>query len=157
MEGNLRDALLTVHILAIVIWIGFGFCALWIGRLFLASAGGAAEAPLIRFLCRVDIVIFAATLIAFAAGIALVHVTGWGWFTTPWLGLKQAIMLGVLGVVAMIFGRAKRLGDLAAALPPGEGSATPEMRRLYRAVAPWYLAMRIGAVAALVLAVWKPA
>jgi hypothetical protein len=30
-----RESLLTVHILAVILWIGFGFCELWLGRLFL--------------------------------------------------------------------------------------------------------------------------
>ena len=30
-----REFLLTVHILAVILWIGFGLCELWLGRLFL--------------------------------------------------------------------------------------------------------------------------
>ena len=81
---------------------------------------------------------------------------GWGFFNEFWLGIKQGIMLVVLGVVLIILPRALQLGALIKALPDGPGAVTLEIRAVYRWLEPWYLAMRLLAVAAVVLAVWRP-
>jgi hypothetical protein len=152
-----RESLLTVHILAVILWIGFGFCELWLGRLFLRQNGSPVEATLIRFIYQCDLVVFISTLVAFAAGTAMSLLLGWGFFNEFWLGIKQGIMLLVLAVVLIILPRALRLGALIKALPDGPGAATPEIRAVYRWLEPWYLVMRLLAVAAVVLAVWRPA
>ena len=152
----LRESLLTVHILANIIWIGFGFFELWLGRMFLATEGSQTEAPLIRLIYRSDVIVFIATLIAFAAGTGMALTLGWGFFTHVWLGIKQAIMFGVLTTIVVILPRALRLGALVGALPPGDGPATAEIRTLYRWLEPWYFLMRAAAVVAVVLAVWRP-
>ena len=152
-----RESLLTVHILAVILWIGFGFCELWLGRLFLRQNGNPAEATLIRFIYQCDLVVFISTLVAFAAGTAMSLLLGWGFFNEFWLGIKQGIMLLVLAVVLIILPRALQLGALIKALPDGPGAATPEIRAVYRWLEPWYLVMRLLAVAAVVLAVWRPA
>jgi hypothetical protein len=146
-----------VHIISVIVWLGFGFCALWLGRVFLRCAATPAGAPLARFLRQCDLVIFGATLLAFAAGTTMALALGWGFFRTPWLGLKQAIMFGVLGGVAVILPRAVRFGNLVAALPPGPGPISDEIRGLYVWLEPWYLGMRIAGITAVVLAGWRPA
>ncbi|MCT2559551.1 hypothetical protein N0B51_11230 [Tsuneonella sp. YG55] len=152
----MRESLLTIHVLAIAVWIGAGFYELWLGRLFLRSDGSAAEAPLIRAIYRSDLAVFGATLIAFVAGIALALTQGWGFFNDLWLGIKQAIMFGVLAVVAMIFPRAIRLGKAIDALPHGDGPVPRALKAQYAALEPWYALMRIAAVLAVGLAVFKP-
>lgn len=156
LDANLREILLTIHLAAAVIWIGFGFCELWLGRLFLSQEGSPAEATLIRFIYQCDLAVFISTLVSFAAGVAMALLLDWGFFTSLWLGVKQAIMLGVLGVVALILPTALKLGALINQLPSGPGPATPEIRAIYQRLEPWYLTMRLFAVAALVLAVWRP-
>lgn len=156
MALHLREVLLTVHLLAVIVWIGFGFFELWLGRAFLRLSGTPAGAPLIRLVYRSDVVVFIATLAAFAAGIAMALTLGWGFFQHLWLGIKQAIMIAVLVVVAVILPTALKLGGRVADLPEGPGPATPEIVGLYRRLEPWYLIMRLAAVAAVVLAVWKP-
>jgi hypothetical protein len=42
------------------------------------------------------------------------------------------------------------------ALPAGPGPASDEMRSLYRNLEPWYWLMRVLAVGAALLAVWRP-
>jgi hypothetical protein len=153
----LREILLTIHLLAVIVWIGFGFCELWLGRLFLQSEGQPVEATLIRFIYQCDLAVFIATLTAFAAGVTMALTLGWGFFTTLWLGAKQAIMFAVLGEVVLILPRALRLGPLISALPAGPGPATPDIRATYRWLEPWYLLMRLAALAAVALAVWRPA
>ena len=156
MESYWREILLTIHLLAIIVWIGFGMCELWLGRLFLRSQDADSEAPLIRFIYQCDLAVFIATLVAFAAGTAMSLLLGWGFFNSPWLGLKQGIMFAILAAVASILPAALRLGALIRELPPGPGPATVEIRAIYRRLEPWYLVMRLAAVAAVVLAVWRP-
>ncbi len=152
----LREILLTIHVLAIIIWIGGGFFELWLGRAFLKSEGLATEAPLIRLVYQADLVVFAATLVAFGAGVAMTVTLDWGFFQHLWLGIKQAIMFGVLGVVVMILPGALKFGAMIGALPAGPGAVTADIRAAYRRLEPWYLLMRLAAVAAVVLAVWRP-
>ncbi len=152
-----REPLLTIHVLAIIVWIGFGFFELWLGRIFMKGDGGAAEAPLIRLVYRADLIVFIATLTAFASGTAMALLLDWGFFQNTWLGIKQAIMFAVLAIVLFILPPALKLGALIAALPEGPGPATPEIKAQYARLEPWYVAMRIAAVAAVVLAIWRPA
>jgi uncharacterized membrane protein len=152
----MREALLTVHVLAIIVWIGFGLLELYIGRQALKAADTPAEAPLFRIAYQSDLWVFIATLTAFAAGAMMTHVLDWGWFTHLWLGAKQAIMIAVLVVVAIILPRALRMGGLIAKLAPGPGPASAEIRGLYRGLEPWYWLMRLLAIAAVVLAIWRP-
>ena len=153
---HLREILLSIHLLAVIVWIGFGLLELWLGRVFLSQEGAPVEGPLIRFIYRADLVVFVATLVGLASGLAMALTLGWGLFQTPWLGAKQAIMLGILGVVAVIMPRAQRLGACVSVLPAGPGPATPEIRAVYRQLEPWFLVMRGAAVVAVLLAVWRP-
>jgi len=103
-----------------------------------------------------DLVVIVATVLAFAAGIALAAYEGYWFFTVLWLGIKQAIMFAVIGIVAIIIPTAMKLGAAVGKLPPGPGPATEEIRALYRRLEPWYWLMRILAVVALLVAVWRP-
>lgn len=152
----IRNTLLSIHLLAIIIWIGVGFFELYLGRKFLGARGTVLEAPLIRIVYGSDFVVFAATMIAFAAGIALTIHEGYGFFTVLWLGIKQGIMLAVIVVVIFIFPTAMKLDAAIKKLPPGPGEATDEVRGYYVKLEPWYWLMRILAVAAVLLAVWRP-
>ncbi|MEL6385855.1 MAG: hypothetical protein AAFR41_07215 [Pseudomonadota bacterium] len=156
IEAYGREALLTVHILAVIAWLGFGFFELWLGRIFLADPESPAAAPLIRIVYNSDIVVFVATLTAFAAGITQTILFGWGWFETLWLGLKQGIMIIVLSVVALILPSAFRLNAQIKALPEGPGPASVEVIQSYRRLEPWYWLMRLLGLVAVVLAVWRP-
>lgn len=151
-----REILLTIHLLAVIVWLGFGFFELWLGRIFLADPDSVAAAPLIRIIYRSDIVVFAATLIVFAAGTTQTIVFGWGWFESLWLGAKQSIMLAILATVAVILPRALELGRLINALPEGPGPTSQEVVSCYKRLEPAYWLMRLAGLVAVVLAVWKP-
>ena len=144
----IRNALLSVHLLAIITWIGVGFFELYLGRRFLATKGSPVEAPLIRIVYNSDLVVAAATLTAFAAGIALALYEGLGFFQQLWLGAKQAIMIAVVLVVIAIMPTAMKLNAAINALPPGPGPATDEVRAIYLKLEPWYWLMRLLAVCA---------
>ena len=151
-----RSILLSIHLLAVIVWLGAGFYELYLGRLLRRSDGSAAEAVLIRAMHRSGFVVFGATLLAFAAGATMAVVLGWGFFTHIWLGVKQGIALAILVIVAWIFPTALRLGHAIAALPPGDGPVPPAVKQLYGRLEPWYALMRILGVVAVLLAVFRP-
>lgn len=157
LETYGRELILTVHLIAVIIWLGFGFFELWLGRIFLSDPNAPQAAPLIRIIYNADIVVFMSTLVAFGAGILQTHLFGWGWFETIWLGIKQSIMVGVLLIVAVILPMAFRLNARIKELPEGPGPASPEVVRTFKWLEPWYWAMRIAGLVAVVLAVWRPA
>lgn len=81
---------------------------------------------------------------------------GYGFFHPLWLGAKQAIMIVVVLVVAINLPTVMKLNAATKALPPGPGPATDEIRACYVKLEPWFWLMRILAVVALLLAVWRP-
>jgi hypothetical protein len=66
-------------------------------------------------------------------------------------------MLLVLAMVGVILRRALTLTSLAEACAARGGPVAPEAYALYRSFEPWYLAMRLLAVVAVLLAVFRPA
>jgi hypothetical protein len=86
----MRNALLSVHLLAVIVWIGVGFFELYLGRRFLASRGTPVEAPLMRIVNTSDAVVAVATMTAFVAGIAMALYEGYGFFHQPALAGRQA-------------------------------------------------------------------
>lgn len=152
----MRAVLLSVHLLAIIIWLGAGFYELYLGRLLRHSNGSTAEAVLIRAMHRSGFVIFGATLLAFAAGAAMSVLLGWGFFAQFWLGMKQAIALAILFIVAGIFPMALRFGKAIEALPPGDGPVPLAVKQIYGRLEPWYALMRIMGVLAVLLAIFRP-
>lgn len=111
---------------------------------------------LIRAMHRSGFVVFGATLLAFAMGALMALVLDWGFFKQFWLGLKQAIALAILVIVAAIFPTALRLGAAIDALPPGDGPVPPAVKQLYGRLEPWYALMRVLGVGAVLLAVFRP-
>ncbi len=152
----LRSILLSVHLLAVIAWLGGGFYELWLGRLLLRSRGSAAEAVLIRAIYRSDLVVFGATLLVFVAGATMAVLLDWGFFTHFWLGVKQAIALVILLIVAWILPKALDMGRQIAALPPGDGPIPPALRASYAWLEPRFAIMRILGVVAVLLAVFRP-
>jgi hypothetical protein len=152
----MRSVLLSIHLLAVIVWLGAGFYELYLGRILQRSNGSAGEAVLIRAMHRSGFVIFGATLLAFAAGATMAVVLGWGFFAQFWLGMKQALALVVLLIVAGIFPTALRLGQAIDALPAGDGPVPPAVKQLYGRLEPWYTLMRILGVVAVLLAVFRP-
>lgn len=152
----MREVLLIVHLLAVIVWLGGGFYELWLGRKFLRSNGSVAEAALVRAIYQSDLVVFAATVVAFLAGAAMAVFLEWGFFTQLWLGVKQAIALLILLIVASIFPTALKLGKQIEALPAGDGPVPQELKQTYRVLEPWYAIMRILGVIAVILAISRP-
>lgn len=152
----MRDVLLSVHLLAVIVWLGAGFYELYLGRILRRSDGSAGEAMLIRAMHRSGFVVFGATLLAFAVGATMAVVLGWGFFEQFWLGVKQALALAILLIVAGIFPTALRLGQAIEALPPGDGPVPLTVKQIYGRLEPWYALMRVLGVVAVLLAVFRP-
>ncbi|MGF2059448.1 hypothetical protein, partial [Enterococcus innesii] len=92
--------LLSIHILAVIVWLGFGLYELLVLREVRRARGTPGEAALIRLYGRYAGVVAVATLVVAAAGVAMSLTLHWGFFHVLWLGLKQAIMGAIiLGIV----------------------------------------------------------
>jgi hypothetical protein len=152
----LRTVLLTTHILAVVVWLGFGLYEIILTREIRRARGSVEEVALIRIYGRYAGVVAVATLIAAAAGAAMAVFLGWGFFSVLWLGLKQALMtaiiLGMIVLTPLFMRTYAAIASITDANSPGVAAARELIGRVERYV----LLMRAGGVIAVVLAVWRP-
>jgi hypothetical protein len=152
----LRNVLLTIHLFAVILWLGGGAYELYVARQAKRYRGTPVELPLLRMVATTGPVVAVSMLLVAVTGVPMSWLLGWGFFTVFWLGAVQAIMAVGLGIMFSILRPYYRAGELMRALPPGPGEATDEIRAMLAALDPWILAMRIGALVAAVLAIWKP-
>ena len=152
----LRDTLLTVHILAVVVWLGFGLYELLLTRDIKNARGTQFEVPLLKIYGKYAPIVAIATLVVALTGVLMSIFLGWGFFQHMWLGIKQAIMLAV--ILDMIYltptfiRGAKEIGALS-------NNAGPELeayRETQRTIDHHVVLMRLGGLVAVVLAVWRP-
>jgi uncharacterized membrane protein len=151
-----HDLILAVHVLAAIVWIGFGFYELWLGRFFLETWNSSAAAPLVRFIHRSDLAAIIATMAVFLTGLGLAVLDFDRVTHELWLMLKLGIMTAVMGIVAFQLHATLDLGRRIDALPRGAGPVTEDIRDAYRHVEPWNLAMRLLAALAVLLSVFHP-
>jgi uncharacterized membrane protein SirB2 len=93
--------------------------------------------------------------LVFISGVLMSVFLGWGFFTSTWLGeqfLMLAILIMLIGFVPLVV----RLARAVQALGNNAISATEEIRVLIRRGERYEVAMRLAALIALVLAVWRP-
>ena len=153
----LNDLILAAHVLAAIVWIGFGFYELWLGRFFLANWDNPLGAPLARFIQRSDLAALIATMVVFLTGLAM-GVSHIDRLTHElWLMVKLGLMTAVLGVVSFAVQPSLDLGRQINALPAGPGPVTEEIHEAYRRIEPWNLVMRSLAVLAVVSSIFKMA
>jgi uncharacterized membrane protein len=88
----IRNVLLSIHILAVVVWLGCGLYELVLTREIHRARGSAEEIPLLRIYGRYAGIVAIATLVTAAAGVSMSLMLGWGFFSVLWLGIKQGIM-----------------------------------------------------------------
>jgi uncharacterized membrane protein len=152
----LRNTLLTIHILGVVVWLGFGFYEILLMRELKRLRGTPAEAPLIGIYGKYGGIVAIATLVVAVAGILMSALLGWGFFRLGWLGIKQALMLAILldmAYLAPTFGLTyKAIAEVA----HGDRIAVGEFWRLHDRIEPHVVAMRIAGVLAVALAVSRP-
>ncbi len=152
----LRSILLSIHLLAVVVWIGFGLYELLLIREIRHARGLPEEIPLIRIYGRYAGLVAIATLVVAAAGVAMSALLGWGFFSVLWLGIKQAIMAIILiGMIALI-PLFRRTYAAIAGLSGSDSAALPTVRALIERVERYVILMRFGGVVAIVLAIWRP-
>ena len=152
----LRDSLLTVHILGVIAWLGFGGYELLLSHEIRKARGTVMEIPLIRIYGRYAGLVAAATLVVAITGGAMAWFLGWGFFKYIWLGIKQAIMLAILLDIAFMAPSFIRTGNEIKALPDSGGAQLDSVRKLLARVERHVIPMRLGALVAVVLAVWWP-
>jgi uncharacterized membrane protein SirB2 len=149
----LRNILLTVHLLSVV--VGAGLYDFFLTREIASAVGQPAELSLIRIHLRYGPVIAVAMFLVFISGVLMSVFLGWGFFTSTWLGeqfLMLAILIMLIGFVPLVV----RLARAVQALGNNAISATEEIRVLIRRGERYEVAMRLAALIALVLAVWRP-
>ena len=152
----LRNSLLTLHLLFIVVWLGGGLYDVFLANEAKKTRGTLLELPLLRMKMFYGRAVAVATILVGLTGVLMSSTVGWGYFTVLWLGVKQAIMIAVLvGFVAVTpvvvkmnreFERHAGATDLA----------SERLRALSKQADVYYNLMRVGALIALALAVWKP-
>jgi hypothetical protein len=152
----LRNTLLSIHILAVIVWLGFGFYELLLTREIRRARDSTEEVPLIRIYGRYAGIVAVATLVTAGAGVAMAIWLGWGFFSVLWLGVKQAIMaaiiLGMVLLTPLFIKTFAAIGAVSEKNPTSIQIARDLMARVERYV----VLMRIGGVIAVLLAVWKP-
>jgi uncharacterized membrane protein len=152
----MREILLTIHLLSVVVWLGAGIYDFFLTREIAWAAGQSAELPLIRIHLRYGPVIAVAMFLVFISGILMSAFLGWGFFTSTWLGLKQFLMIAILVMLIGFVPLIVKLNDAVKALGNDAASATDEIRALIYRGERYEVAMRLAALVALVLAVWRP-
>jgi putative copper export protein len=152
----LRGTLLTIHLLAVVVWLGGGLYDLFLVRELKRQRGTPAEVTLARVYVRYGPVIVAAVVVVAVTGALQASLLGWGYFAQLWLGLKQALMGLVLVALAAVMPTFARLGRVVGSLPESATELSEEARALFSRTEPYILVMRVAGFAALVLAAFRP-
>ena len=153
----LRTALLSTHILAVIVWLGFGFYELLLIREIRRARGSREEIALIRIYGRYAGIVAIATLVVAASGVAMAVTLGWGFFNVLWLGLKQAMMAAIIVGMTVLTPLFLRTYAAIGAVSEGNVASLATARDIIGRVERYVILMRLGGVVAVVLAVWRPA
>ncbi len=101
MMALLADVLILLHVLLIVVWLGFDFVVFALSLSLLKRELPAAirleRAHLAEVIDQYVLIAFLATM---PMGLTLAYLRGWSVATTPWLGLKM-IFFGVIILLAI--------------------------------------------------------
>ena len=152
----LRNTLLSIHILAVIVWLGFGLYEILLTREIRHARGLPEEIPLIRIYGRYAGLVAIATLIVAAAGVAMSVLFGWGFFSVLWLGIKQGIMAAIIISMIVLTPLFIRTYAAIARISGPESAELQTARALMGRVERYVILMRLGGVAAVVLAIWRP-
>ncbi len=154
----LRDGLLTLHILAVIVWMGCGvyerFLQIEVGRV----RGTPGEVPLLKVYARYAWVVVFATVMTAFIGALMSGLLGWGFFNPahPWLFIKQGIMLAILLDIVYLSPRLIRNTRDIMALTGENDERLPVVRQALAGIEWHVVPMRIGATVAVILAVFRP-
>ena len=152
----LRNTLLSIHILAVVVWLGCGLYELLLTREIRRAQGTAAEIPLLRIYGRYAGIVAIATLVTAAAGVCMSVMLGWGFFSVLWLGIKQAIMAAIILAMICLTPLFLRTYAAISAVSDFDSTSLLTARDLIGRVERCVVFMRLGGVVSVLLAVWRP-
>lgn len=148
----LRSVLLSIHLLAVIVWLGFGFYEVLVLREIGRARSRPEEAALIRLYGRYAGIVAVATLVVAAAGVAMMLAFDWGFFRVRWLGLKQAIMAAIILAIIALTPLFVRTYAAIGALREDDAATLAGAREAIARVERQVILMRVGGV----LAVWRP-
>lgn len=151
-----RSILLSIHLLAVVVWIGFGLYELLLIREIRHARGLPEEIPLIRIYGRYAGIVAIATLVVAAAGVAMSALLGWGFFAVLWLGIKQAIMAAIVIAMIALIPLFRQTYAAIASISGPDSAELLNARALINRVERYVVLMRLGGVVAILLAIWRP-
>lgn len=151
-----RNLLLTLHVLGVIAWLGFGAYELLLSREIRKARDTPLEVQLIRIYGKYAGLVALGTLVVAVAGVLMSIVVGWGFFTSLWLGIKQIIMLVVLADMAYLVPTFIATAKATRDLTDSGGGSIDRTRALLAKVETHVVPMRLGALVAVVLAVWRP-
>jgi hypothetical protein len=152
-----RTILLSIHLVAVIVWLGAGLHDLFLTREIRRARGLPQEIPLLKLYGRHAGLAPAAVLVVAAAGLAMSLFLGWGFFTMLWLGIKQAIMASIVVGMALLTPQFAQAAVSIAALADGDSTGLEEIRGVVARIERYSNLMRLGGLLAVVLAVWRPA
>ena len=152
----LRTVLLSIHVLAAIVWLGCGLYELLLMHEIRRARGSLEEVALIRIYGRYAGIVAIATLVVAAAGVAMALLLGWGFFSVLWLGAKQGIMSAI--ILCMIILAPMFIKTYAAidAISETNASSVKAARDAIGRVERYVILMRLGGLVAVVLAIWRP-
>lgn len=151
-----RNLLLTIHLLGVIVWIGFGAYELLLRREIRRAKDTPLEIGLIRIYGRYGGLVALGTLVVAFSGVAMALLLGWGFFNQLWLGVKQTLMLLILAGMVYMIPTFMATAKVTSALTDSGGELLEQARALMAKVDRHVVPMRIGALVALVLAIWRP-
>jgi uncharacterized membrane protein len=152
----LRNSLLTVHVLSVVVWLGCGLYELFLAHELKSARGTTTEVRLARIYLKYAAPVPVATLLVAGTGAWMAVALHFGFFQVLWLGIKQSLMLVVLGIFAAILRPFLQFQTAVNALPQDAGELPPDIASRFGAIEPWLLVMRVLGAIAVVLAIWRP-
>ncbi|MFC4779064.1 hypothetical protein ACFO9Q_19915 [Paenibacillus sp. GCM10023252] len=92
-----KQLLITIHVLAVVCWLGGALVMLLLGSYMLKSSNGEQLYYTLANMHLVDMVMIRYTaLAAFLTGLALSVWTNWGLFTYYWIVIKLVLTLSLI-------------------------------------------------------------
>lgn len=152
----LRTILLSAHVLAVVVWLGFGLYELLLLKEIRRARGRPEEAALLRIYGRYAGIVAIATLVVAVAGVAMTFAFGWGFFNVLWLGLKQAIMAAIIVGMIVLTPLFMRTYAAIGAINDADPATLAPARDAIGRVESHVILMRLGGLVAVVLAIWRP-
>jgi uncharacterized membrane protein len=152
----LRNSLLTVHVLSVIVWLGCGLYELFLANELEQARGSPGEVRLARIYLKYAAPVPVATLLVAGTGVWMAIALKYGFFQVLWLGIKQALMIGVLIIFASVLPLFLKFQQQLNELPEDATELPADAAARFGTLEPWLLVMRVMGAIAVVLAIWRP-